>query len=160
MRAKTSWLDRFDQALQVTLALLFMALFLATMLNIVLRNIGGIAWLWIPGFNRLVFIWLVFIGITVAYRRAEHLQIDLLLRRLPERARHGYSVVLHLLMMPFFVVLAYWGQVVARQRMRISFETWDVPTGYAYAAVPITACFLLIFAVEHIVHHLKEVRTS
>lgn len=160
MRERSRVLDRLDEGLQLVLALLFMALFLATMLNIVLRNLGGIAWLWIPGFNRLVFIWLVFTGIAVAYRHAEHLKVDLLLRALAPRARHLVSIAIHLLMTPFFALLLYYGVIVTRARMRISFETWDVPTGYAYAAVPVTACLLLLFAAEHIVRDLKEVRRA
>jgi TRAP-type C4-dicarboxylate transport system permease small subunit len=44
--------------------------------------------------------------------------------------------------------------------MRISFETWPVPTGYAYLAVPVSAAILLAFALERLATTWLELRNS
>lgn len=160
MKRLKRYADRFAYGLELVLAALFMLLFLVTMLNIVLRNVGGVTWLWIPGFMRLVFIWLVFLGIAVAYRRSDHLVVDLALKSLGSRARGWATFAIETVQVPFFVLLLTFGIEVARVRMRISFETWQVPTGYAYLAVPVSAVILLAFALERLVTLWLELRKS
>jgi TRAP-type transport system small permease protein len=151
-------LDRIASLLELVVAFVFMALFLVTMLNIVLRNLGGIAWLWIPGFMRLAFIWLVFLGVAVAYRRHDHLVVDFFLKRMPTRARSVTTLAIDAALVPFFVLLVVFGRDLALVRMRIPFDTWAVPTGYAYMAVPVSAALLLVFALERLVTTWLEFR--
>jgi len=151
-------LDRLQRLLEIGAASLFMTLFLATMLNIVLRNLGGVAWMWIPGFIRLLFIWLVFLGIAIAYRRSDHLVAEFFSMRLPESKRNWILLIIHCTMLPFFALLLYYGIEVAKVRMGIPFPAWWVPTGYAYLAVPVSAALLVIFSLERIVKHAREVR--
>ena len=160
MKNLKTFTDRFAHGLEFVLAALFMILFLVTMLNIVLRNIGGVTWLWIPGFMRLVFIWLVFLGITVAYRRGDHLIVDLFMKSLGPKGRSRLTLAIESAQLPFFALLLAFGIEVARVRMRISFETWQVPTGYAYLAVPVSAAILLAFALERLVTTWLELRKS
>lgn len=156
MKRITQLLDRFAWTLEHVLALGFMTLFAVTILNIVLRNVAGIAWLWIPGFSRLVFIWIVFLGIAAATRRGEHLVVDLLERRLAGRAKRGLLVAIHVALLPFYWMLLTYGLEVARVRMRIPFDTWRFPTGWAYMAVPVAAAILLAFSVERLVSLVRE----
>lgn len=156
MRRLTAILDGTARALEVVLALLFLALFLATMLNIVLRNVGGVAWMWIPAFSRLTFIWIVFLGLALAYRRSDHLVVDALLRRLRGRSRRAVSLCIHGMLVPFALMLLVYGRDVAAVRMRVRFDTWHWPTGWAYAAVPVAAALLLAFVVERLVTTAQE----
>jgi TRAP-type C4-dicarboxylate transport system permease small subunit len=43
----------------------------------------------------------------------------------------------------FLGVLVLKGIEVTKVRMRIPFDTWDFPTGYAYMAVPICAAIMI-----------------
>ena len=156
MKRITHLLDRFAALLEYLLAAGFMALFAVTILNIVLRNVAGIAWLWIPAFSRFVFIWVVFLGIAAATRRNEHLVVDLLERRLTGRRRRGLLIAIHGALLPFYTMLLYYGANVAKVRMRIPFDTWRFPTGWAYLAVPVAAALLLVFTIERLVTLASE----
>jgi TRAP-type transport system small permease protein len=156
MRRLTAFLDGTARALEVVLALLFLALFLVTMLNIVLRNVGGVAWMWIPAFSRLTFVWVVFLGLALAYRRGDHLVVDVLLARLRGRARRAATLLIHAALIPFALMLLVYGRDVAAVRMRVRFDTWHWPTGWAYAAVPVAAAILLAFVVERLVITWQE----
>ncbi|MEX2543151.1 MAG: TRAP transporter small permease [Trueperaceae bacterium] len=155
----TRTIDYLTALLEWVMTLSFVALFLVNLLNIVLRNIAGIAWLWIPGFSRLVFIWLVFLGIAAAYRRAAHLDIDFFLLRMKPRVRLLTLMGINLVLIPFFVILLVYGLDVAQVRMRVPFDTWQVPTGYAYLAVPVCAVLLLLYCGERLVKLVKEARS-
>lgn len=156
MKRITLFLDRLSALLEYLLAAGFMALFAVTILNIVLRNVAGVAWLWIPAFSRLVFIWVVFLGVAAATRRGEHLVVDLLERRLTGARRRGLLVAIHMVLLPFYGMLFYYGLTVAQVRMRIPFDTWRIPTGWAYMAVPVAAALLLAFTFERLVNLVLE----
>jgi len=156
MRRLRTILNGTARALEFLLALLFLSLFLVTMLNIVLRNVGGVAWMWIPAFSRLTFIWIVFLGLALAYRRGDHLVVDVLLARLRGRARRAATLVIHGMLIPFALMLLVYGRDVAAVRMRVRFDTWHWPTGWAYAAVPVAAAILIVFVLERLVIVWKE----
>jgi TRAP-type transport system small permease protein len=158
MRPIARALDGLSQVLEALMAAIFASLFLVTILNIFLRNVAGIAWMWIPGYMRLAFIWLVFLGIAAVVRRGEHLVVDVLQKSVPPRVRHTTMLIIYVSVLPFYYVLLTYGIEVARVRMRIPFDTWAVPTGYAYMAVPVAALLLLAFTLERLVNTIWELR--
>jgi TRAP-type C4-dicarboxylate transport system permease small subunit len=44
--------------------------------------------------------------------------------------------------------------------MRIPFDTWDLPTGYAYMAVPICAAIMIIVTLVRMAEYLRERRKT
>jgi TRAP-type C4-dicarboxylate transport system permease small subunit len=123
---------------------LFLALFLLNILRIALRYFFGVAWLWEPDFSRLLFIWIVFIGATVLYVGKGHLVVDYFLNQMQTMNRERMHFVIDLVTLIFLVVLFLKGIEVTKVRMRIPFDTWDLPTGYAYIAVPICSAIMTI----------------
>ena len=135
--------------------ILFTGVFLVTVLNIVLRNVAGIAWLWIPGASRLMFIWTVFLGAAVLYYHNDHLLMDYFVARVSPENKRKLDFFIHSVFIVFLVLLMVYGAEIARIRMRISFETWKFPTGVAYFAVPAASFFMIIFCVNKLRHLLK-----
>jgi TRAP-type C4-dicarboxylate transport system permease small subunit len=160
MRFVHRLLDVVASTIEAIMAALFASLFAVTILNIVLRNLAGIAWMWIPGFMRLAFIWLSFLGIAAVMRRGEHLVIDVLQRTLGARARRISLLLIHLSLLPFYGVLLVFGIEVTRVRMRVPFDTWAVPTGYAYLAVPVAAALLFAVTLGRRVITIREFRRA
>jgi len=58
----------------------------------------------------------------------------------------------------FLFVLVLKGIEVTRVRMRIPFDTWDLPTGYAYMAVPICGAIMIIATLVRMAEYLFERR--
>lgn len=160
MRIVTRLLDAVAWLVEHALAVGFATLFAVTILNIVLRNVAGIAWLWIPGFSRLLFVWLVFLGVAAATRRSEHLVVDFFHQRMPPKLRRLATGAIDLVLLPFYGMLFVYGREVARVRMRIPFDTWQVPTGYAYLAVPVAAVILIAFTLERLMNLALERRPT
>jgi TRAP-type C4-dicarboxylate transport system permease small subunit len=137
---------------------LFLTLFLLNILRIFLRYFLGVAWLWEPDFSRLLFIWIVFIGATVLYAAKGHLVVDYFLARVQPIARERMHFMIDLATAIFLVVLVLRGIEVTKVRMRIPFDTWDLPTGYAYMAVPICSAIMIIVSLVRMAEYLRERR--
>lgn len=96
-----------------------MALMLAVMVslvfgNVVLRYVFNSGIVAAEEIARLMFVWLVFLGATLALRRNQHLGLDFLQARLPARVRRACAVVSHLLMLYalYLFVTGSWTQLL------------------------------------------------
>lgn len=136
-------------------AVLFISLFAVVVLNIALRNVFGATWLWIPGMSRLLFIWTVFLGTTVLYERHDHLLMDFFVSKLRTRARIKLETFVNLCFLAFDFVLIYYGIEVVELRTGIPFETWNVSTAYAYAAVPVAGIIMMYLCLNKLRHYAK-----
>ena len=153
-----SWIVRAVGSLEWFTGTLFLALFLLNILRIFLRYFLGVAWLWEPDFSRLLFIWIVFIGATVLYVGKGHLVADYFLTRMQLKTRGRMHFMIDLMTAIFLAVLVLKGIEVTKVRMRIPFDTWDLPTGYAYMAVPICGAIMIIVALVRMAEYLFERR--
>ena len=153
-----SWMVRAVGSLEWFTGTLFLALFLLNILRIFLRYFLGVAWLWEPDFSRLLFIWIVFIGATVLYVGKGHLMVDFFLTRMQPKTRERMRFMIDLMTAIFLVVLVLKGIEVTKVRMRIPFDTWDLPTGYAYMAVPICSAIMIIVTLVRMAEYLFERR--
>lgn len=126
----------------------FAALFLVNLLRILLRNVLGVTWFWIDGFSRLCFVWAVFLGTTALYATDDHLVMDFFVGRMGAPARRRLAVAIELVFLLFVLALVYYGLLVFQIRLRIPYTYWNVPTGYAYLAVPVCGLLMLLFCLR------------
>lgn len=152
----SSALDALERTIAFVAGSAFLTVFLLTLLNITSRNIGGIALLWIPGLTRLLFVWTVLLGTTVLYRRGDHLVMDYFVSMTGARTRARLTLMVDAIMIPFLALIIYHSERVVRVRMRIPYETWRFPTGYAYLALPVCGALMILFAFERIHKQRKE----
>jgi len=82
-------------------------LFGILLLQIILRYVGS-PFIWVEEFSISVFIWLIFLGVAIAFRRGDHLLVDLLYPRLQKHLSvsklRQLRIFLHTLMLLFFLV--------------------------------------------------------
>jgi len=153
-----SWIIRAVESLEWFAGTLFVILFLLNILRIFLRYFLGVAWLWEPDFSRLLFIWIVFVGATVLYTAKGHLVIDFFLDRMQRDTQERVHFIIDLVTAIFLVILVLKGIEIARVRMRIPFDTWDLPTGYAYMVVPICSAIMIIVTLVRMTEYPRERR--
>ncbi len=127
---------------------LFSLLFVLNVVRITARTLWGASYIWMPDFSRLLFVWIVFIGATAVYAAKDHLVMDFVVTKFPAAFRRALDFSLKILMLVFLSVLVHQGFIVSRTRMRIPYDMWDVPTGYAYMALPAMAAVMLLLTVE------------
>lgn len=134
---------------------LFIALFLVVVLNIVLRNVIGTSWMWIPGMSRLLFIWIIFLATAVLYERHDHLVMDFFVSGLKKEKRIKLELVINVVFLAFLLLLIVYGFMVAKVRLGIPFETWNFSTAYAYAAAPVSGIIMTAFCLNKLRHFIK-----
>ena len=148
-------LKRLALAVQFLAGVAFVAVFSVNLMRIVLRNLIGTTWFWIDGFSRLAFIWMVFLGATALYAANDHLVMDFLLDRVQPAARRALKLFTDLVFFGFTLVLVYYGYLVFVARLGIPYTYWNVPTGYAYLAVPVNGVLMGLYSLRKLVQHIR-----
>lgn len=147
----TRALKKCESAMTVITGALFFLVLLVTVTNIVLRNVLGVSWLFMDGLLRLSFIWMVFTGTAVLYYRNDHLVMDFFSGKFSPPTAKAIMLLQHGMFLIFAVVMVVYGIQVTKVRMGIPFETWDLPTGYAYVAVPVNGLLMGLFCLDKII---------
>ena len=154
------WMNRVDMVLRILIGTDFLALFFINVGQIASRSIIGISSVLIPDISRFLFIWMVFLGTASIYKNRQHLIIEFLKLKFPKKLQHQLSNLTELVMMVFFIILVRAGWNIMIIRMDIPYTGWEVPTGYAYLAVPVSAFLMFLFTMARLYESLASGRTS
>ncbi len=133
-----------DQVLSTAIGAGLLAIFFLNMYQVGGRYLFGIGSVWIPDVTRLLFIWMVFLGTALVHLRQKHLVIDFVKLRLPPRVRETAEALIAVGMLALAGVLMVAGWRIAMIRMEIPYTGWEIPTGYAYLAVPVCGALIAL----------------
>ena len=95
-------------------------------------------------------IWIVFLGIPVAYRRGAHLYIETFCDMLPRGPRAAFNLLVELIWAAFAVSLMVLGFMVARVAHLQSSPGLELPMSYPYAGMVVGGTYLLVVALRRI----------
>ncbi len=135
-----------DRLLAFAIGAALLGIFGLNLYQVAGRYLFGIGAVWIPDVTRFLFIWMTFLGTALMHLRRRHLVIDFVLLKLPPRQRWAAEGLLDLGMAGLSLVLLAVGWRIMQIRMDIPYTGWEVPTGYAYLAVPIAAALMALTA--------------
>jgi TRAP-type transport system small permease protein len=96
-------------------------------------------------------IWIVFLGIPVAYRRGAHMYIETYCDKLPPKARSVFNLLVELLWAAFAVSLMVLGWMVARVAHLQESPGLEVPMSYPYSGMVLGGAYLLLVALRRLV---------
>ena len=139
-----------------------MLLFIAglTLIQVFFRYVLNDALSWSAELTRIVFIWMTFIAGGVAINRRRHLRIDTFINLLPIRARIVIDVVVHLVILAFFIFLALHGFVLAQRAARTVTGALRWPRSVFFLPVAIGGVFISLFSIRMIVEDIVRWREA
>lgn len=144
----TGWLSRglgaLERVLSFALGAMLLIIFSLNLYQVGGRYLFGVGAVWIPDLTRLLFIWMVFLGTALMHQRKRHLVIDVLLLKFPGPARRTIEALIALGMLGLAGVMAVVGCRIMQIRMDIPYTGLEIPTGYAYVAVPVAAALIAL----------------
>lgn len=124
----------------------------------VARSIGR-PLVWAMDFATFLFAWTVFLSADAAMRHNRHVNIDLLINRLPEKARHLIILMNHVAIIVFLGFLIRYGITMSYLTRFRAFQ--GIP-GFSYMwatlAVPVGSFLLLITTVLRTEQVLRRLR--
>lgn len=103
---------------------------------------------WTEQVSRILFVWSVFAGAAILYRRSLHIAIDMFLLMLPERFQRVIWHVNNLLMLFIGVMIVAYGGQITLGTLDQTFGALEISPATFYAAAPFSGVLILFFWVE------------
>ncbi|HOB95213.1 MAG TPA: TRAP transporter small permease [Aquabacterium sp.] len=155
MRQTILSLDRWITGAAWTLACLLLAVISALgMWQVLARFIFSQPSTWTEESMRRLLIWMVMLGIAVAFRRGALVSVDLMLRTARGAWRSTVRWIITSTALAYLAVLVWYGiNLVTRVRFQ-TFASMELSMGWAYAALPVGAALAMLAVVAN---HLDPV---
>jgi len=150
-RALSDWVDRGTQWVCILLILVMTA---EVIVAVFFRYVLDAPLKWGEELARLLMVWSGLLGIGIALKEGEHIGLEVLSGRLRGRARAWCSLLIHLLIAPFLVVLLIWGVKISQAAWGTFLPALQIKWTWSHLAVPVTAAVQLVHLLAQILEEL------
>lgn len=144
-------LDRWTRWLEEgVLAFLLAVMTILTFVQVVLRYVFNSGFTWALEANTYLFGWMVLLGISYGVKVGSHIGVDVLVQKLPDRARRAVGVIAALLCMAYAVLLLIgsWHYVDTMHTLGVEAEDLPIERWLLLLALPLGFVLLLLRLVE------------
>ena len=151
----------FESLLEVITMIGFIGMLLSTGGQVLFRYVLQISVPWTEELARILFILTMFLGIAIAIREREHIVVDFLFKRLPQKP---HAVGLMIYNTAIFIFLCF----LARGTIAMTKMTWEsymialdwVRTGYLYLGEFIAILIMMLYVLLSIAENVTVLRTG
>ncbi|MGF2616577.1 TRAP transporter small permease [Rossellomorea aquimaris] len=152
-------LNRFGQILEklviYSVLLLLAVLITLVFLQVVLRFVFSSGMVWAEELDRYIFVWLMFLGITMGVYKQKHIAITVIADRLG-RFSKVLRLLVHLITGFFFAVLLWQGYQFMLVSISGMASVLPINLGIIYSIIPLSSLIAIVFLILVIVDGRKE----
>jgi len=143
-------LAAIDRGAELLVAAIFAAMLGVGLLQVFHRFMLNSSLSWSEEAQIFGHIWIVFLGIPIAYRRGAHLYIETFRDMLPHTLGVAFDLMVELLWAAFAVSLMVLGWQVAQVAAMQESPGLEIPMSYPYFGMVLGGAYLLLVAVQRI----------
>jgi TRAP-type C4-dicarboxylate transport system permease small subunit len=143
--------------MKYAVAILFTGMVVLVFTNVVSRYFLNFAIAWTEEVSRFMFIWVVFLSAVLAYVNDEHLKLDILEKKLPEKTGQVVAVICDLIVMYAIYLITAGGQNLAMQSWNWLSPAISFSYGIVYLVVPICGGLMLLQTLLKLYYHVKKI---
>ncbi|UFJ38922.1 TRAP transporter small permease [Brevibacillus humidisoli] len=167
------WLsDLFDRFSRFTIVLLFAIAFVSVLYQVFSRYVlqgtyvsdafpsidfSVFTFPWMEEFIRYLFVWIVFLGIGVVYKRKGHAQVELLTAFLAKRWRRRVGIIVEMINAGFFLLLLVKGYSMLKLTNGQLSPSLQINMVWMYLSILVCSIICLAHSVASL---MKEVRAQ
>lgn len=131
---------------------LAVAMIVVIFAQVVSRTFLGAPLSWSEELGRYLFVWLSFMGASIALYYGSHLGIDTLVLVLPKKLQKVLILITHIfVLILLYVMVNEGGTLLAKTAMQKS-AAMRIPMSYAYAALPVSAVLMAFHTIVKIIN--------
>jgi len=137
----------------VVVLLTFMCVIVA--LQVFFRLILQDPLIWTEELATIFFVWVVFIGASLALKRNEHFAVELLQRSLPLKDRQLVNILVGVLLIVFSLLVLIEGARITWLNVQVNTAAMEISRAWAYSALPVGGLLMLVRSIEILLRHIK-----
>lgn len=105
---------------------------------------------WAEELCTYLFVWMVFIGASLALKRREHFAVDCFVERLSPRLKWSIGLLADILVFALSVLVLWYGILATRRAWPVVTPALEISRAIPYAAVPFGGLLMSIRSIEHL----------
>ena len=129
---------------RIAMSMTVAAMAILIMLSVIVRNLLGFSFQWIVDVNRLIFVWMCFLGLVYVSDKDLLIRFDMIERHFSPSIHKALTLVRYVVSLVLFGIMAKAGVEVSQFAKAQVFSTIPVSTRWLYMAV-VAAGLLLVF---------------
>jgi TRAP-type C4-dicarboxylate transport system permease small subunit len=115
---------------------------------------------WSEDLAMLLFQWVAFLGAAVGVKRMRHFGIELVVKKLSARARHGVEILIPWIMGLVALTMITEGYKLVLFNQNRTYASMDLSYIWAYSAIPVSGVLIIIFLVQQEIQRLRGGREA
>jgi TRAP-type transport system small permease protein len=135
-----------EKLIKYSVMLLMAVLIVLVFMQVVLRYVFASGMVWAEELDRYIFVWLMFLGITMGIYQKKHIAITFLTDRLKKFSK-AIRLLVDIITGFFFVVLFWQGYQFVIVSMSGMASVLPISLGIIYSIIPASSLLALIFLV-------------
>lgn len=143
---------------EIVASLLFSATLALVVLNVFTRYVLKSGIPWSEEFATGCFVWTAFIGAAACYKRRQHMGVDVIVKRLPQKVQNVVTVVVDILMVILCGYLFYIGCLYIKASYMKPTALLGISSAVFSISLPVAFLDMTIWSVVFVIRDLKCIR--
>jgi TRAP-type transport system small permease protein len=122
------------------------------------RYVLDAGFVWSDELGRVIFVWIVFLGVAIGLRHRAHVGIELALRYVPRPYLRWVYLTQDILILAFTLTLTWLSLESMKFAMMQRLPALQVSIGWLYGAVPVTGALMSLYAFFNVIDTLRKKR--
>jgi TRAP-type C4-dicarboxylate transport system permease small subunit len=157
------YIDRLSELAGYASAVLILASMLIVCYGVFLRYVLGASTVWQLELSTYFLMFAAFVGGAYGLKHGDHVNLSLIVDRLPEKTRLYVQLLASVLGFVFIAIVASIAYVLwweTTEAGRTSGTAWNVPLTYPYLIVPLGMTLIALQYLVIVVRIVQQIRTS
>ena len=151
-------LDNFERWIMMAL---FVALFFIVMAGIISRIVFNSPFTWTEEAARLVFIWLIFMGISYGTKYDKHINVTIVLDKMPKKVSVLFTIFWDIVALAIFVWIGFYGVQYIIYMSNSVTSVLRINQGITTSIVAISAILNVIRIIEKLItEHIPQFKEA
>ena len=148
----------FSNLEEIISAIFIIIMTVLVLINVFTRKVLNSPITWSDEVATACFVWAVFIGSAAAYKHGQHLGIDLLVKRLPDKKKKVVTLIVDLVMMVILSVIVYLSLVYLKTSYSKVTPVLKISTTYISSSLAISFILMAFRTIGFISRDIKAIK--
>ncbi len=125
----------------------FSTLIVIVFSQVVTRYFFGHTMAWVDELSRFLFVWMMFMGISLGIYKRKHIGIEFFMNLLPDDKRKKLDIGNELITIIFFAVVFWYGTNLTLRSTEMVSPVIGINMGLIYSIIPITSLLNIFYSI-------------
>lgn len=148
----------FDQTQEYIVIVLIAICIIVGTLQVLFRFLLHAPLAWSEEFIRYAFVWITFLGASLAVRENAHASITLIVKVMPKVVQVTLNILSNLLCIAFSIIIIKEGIDVITMQLQTNqlSAALEIPVAYIFLSIPVGAAAMTVYYFKNIVNVLRK----